>query len=202
MTSDRLPVAVEPPLPDELRQRGVDFLQGLLADGKVDLDRFQEALHQLLTVPTEADLASVVRSLPPPVVFTPPTRRRQEPFVISTSMGEIRLEGRWQVSRLTKINSGMGAVTIDLREAEFDDWDVEIVVHTGMGAITVMAPRGLDVRLVGLNSAIKSTTELPLPGFPVVRLSATSDMGTVRVMHQPEQAQRRRGWRRRRRPAR
>jgi len=198
MTLDGLPVAAEPPIPDELRERGVDFLQGLLADGKVDLERFQEALDQLLTVDTEAGLALVVRSLPPAVVFTPPARRRQEAFVISTSMGEIRLEGRWQVSRLTKISSGMGAVTIDLREAEFDDWDVEIVIHTGMGAITVIAPRGLDVRLVGLNSAIKSSIELPLPGFPVVRLSATSDMGTIRVMHQPEQAQPRGRWRRRR----
>lgn len=202
MTSDRLPVAVESPIPDELRQRGVDFLQGLLADGKVDLDRFQAALDQLLTVRTEVELASVVRGLPPPVVLTPSTRRRQEPFVISTSMGEVRLEGRWQVSRLTKISSGMGAVTIDLREAEFDDWDVDIVVHTGMGSIAVIAPRGLDVRLVGLNSVIKSTIELPLPGFPVVRLSATSDMGTIRVMHQPEQAQPRGRWRRRRRLAR
>jgi hypothetical protein len=201
MPSDVFPVAAERPIPDELRERGVDFLQGLLADGKVDLDRFQVALHQLLTVTTEADFAAVVRSLPPPVDFTPPARRRQEPFIISTSMGKIRLEGRWQVSRQTKIRSGMGAVTVDLREAEFDDWDVEIVIHTSMGAITVIAPRGLDVRLVGLNSAIKSTTELPLPVFPVVRLSATSDMGTVRVMHQPEQAQPRERWRRRRRPA-
>jgi hypothetical protein len=32
-------------------------------------------------------------------------------------------------------------VTIDLTEAEFDDWDVEIVVHTTMGWITVIAPR-------------------------------------------------------------
>jgi hypothetical protein len=43
---------------------------------------------------------------------------------ISTSMGEVRLESRWQVGRLTKIHTGMGAVTIDLTEAEFDDWDV------------------------------------------------------------------------------
>ena len=64
-------------------------------------------------------------------------------------MGEVRLEGRWQVSRLTKIDTGMGSVTIDLSQAEFDDWDVEIVVHTHMGAITVIVPRGLEVRPVG-----------------------------------------------------
>lgn len=132
----------------DLRQREIDILHGLLAS-KVDLDRFQRALDGPLGARTEAEFAAVVRSLPPLVEFTSPTRRRQEPLEISTSMGEVRLQGRWQVSRLTKISTGMGAVTIDLSEAEFDDWDVDIVVHTNMGAITIIVPRGFDVRLVG-----------------------------------------------------
>jgi hypothetical protein len=145
---DGLPAETESLISEELRQRGIDVLQGLLADGKVDLERFQIALDGLLRARTYADFATVVRSLPPPVPFTPAARRRQEPLVISTSMGDVRLKGRWQVGRLTKIGTGMGAVTIDLTEAEFDDWDVEIVVDTGMGSITVIAPRGLDVRQV------------------------------------------------------
>jgi hypothetical protein len=67
----------------------------------------------------------------------------------------------------------MGAVTVDLTDAEFDDWDVEIVVHTRMGAITVICPPGLDIRLVGRNSPVVISLEPPIPGFPVVRLSAT-----------------------------
>jgi hypothetical protein len=182
-----------------MRQRGIDALQGLLASGKVELDRFQRALDALLGARTHAEFASVVRSLPPPVEFTPPTRRREEPLEISTSMGEVRLKGRWQVGRLTEIRTGMGAVIIDLSEAEFDAWDVEIVVHTKMGPITVIAPRDLDVRQVGQSGPVDSTLEPPIPGFPVVRLSASSDMGTIRVMHPKEKLQRRRGWRRRRR---
>jgi hypothetical protein len=131
-----LPAETEPPVSEDLQQRGIDFLQGLLASGTVDLDRFQKALDALLGAHTQADFASVVRSLPPPVEFTPPARRRHEPLEISTSMGEVRLEGRWQVSRLTRIDTGMGSVTIDLSQAEFDDWDVEIVAHTHMEAIT------------------------------------------------------------------
>jgi hypothetical protein len=199
VNDEKLPAEAEPPISEDLRQRGIDILQGLLASGKVDLDRFQQALDGLLGVRTVADFASVVRSLPTPVEFTPPTRRRQEPLEISTSMGEVRLEGRWQVSGLTKIRTGMGAVTIDLSDAEFDDWDVQIVVHTTMGAITVITPRGLEVRQVGRNGAVNSTLEPPIPGFPVVRLSATSDMGTIRVVHPREKRQGRRRWRRRRR---
>ena len=201
MTDDRLPAETEPPISEDVQQRGIDFLQGLLASGKVDLDRFQVALDALLGARTQADLASVVRSLPPPVDFTPPARQRQEPLEISTSMGEVRLEGRWQVSRLTKIETGMGSVTIDLSQAEFDDWDVEIVVHSHMGAITVIVPRGIEVRPVGRSGPVTIAIEPPIPGFPVVRLSATCDMGTIRVMHPAEKKQkkqRRRRWRRER----
>jgi hypothetical protein len=199
VSDDRLPVETDPPISEDLRQCGIDALQGLLASSKVDLDRFQTALDRLLGARTHADVASVFRSLPPLVEFTPPVRRRQEPLEISTSMGEVRLTGRWQVGRLTKIDTGMGAVTIDLNEAEFDDWEVEIVVHTTMGSITVIAPRGLDVRQVGRSGAVDSTLGPPIPGFPVVRLSASSDMGTIRVMHPKAKRQRRWGWRRRRR---
>ncbi|MGA3218099.1 MAG: LiaF domain-containing protein [Acidimicrobiales bacterium] len=157
------------------------------------------ALEEILGAQTEGELAAVVRSLPPPVELTPPARRRQEPLEIFTAMGEVRLDGRWQVSRITKINAGMGPVTIDLTGAEFDDWDVEIVVHTTIGEITVIVPRGFDVRLVGRNGAVKTVVEPPVPGFPVVRLSATSDMGTIRVVH-PREKTRRRRWRRRRQP--
>jgi hypothetical protein len=110
-------------------------------------------------------------------------------------MGEVRLEGRWQVSRRTTISAGMGAVLIDLSDAEFDDWDVEIVVRTTMVAITVVAPPGFDVRLVGRNGPVTTSVGPPIPGFPVVRLSAMSDMGTIRVIHPSDQVRRRR-WRR------
>ena len=198
MNDDGLPAETEPAISEELQQRGIDYLQGLLASGKVDLDRFQKTLDTLLGAQTHADFASVMRSLPPPVEFTPPARRRQEPLEISTSMGEVRLEGRWQVSRLTKIDTGMGSVTIDLSQAEFDDLDVEIVVHTRMGEITVIVPRGLEVRPVGRTGPVNTALEPPIPGFPVVRLSATCDMGAIRVMHPTEKRQHRRRWPRRR----
>jgi hypothetical protein len=195
---DRLPAGTEPLISEDLRQRGIDVLQGLLADGRVDLDHFHEALGGLLGARTHAGFASVVRSLPPPVPFTPAARRRQEPLKISASIDDVRLKGRWQVGRLTEISTGVGAVTIDLTEAEFDDWDVKIVVYTGMGSVTVIAPLGLDVRQVGRSAAVKSTLEEPIPGFPVVRLSASCGRGTVRLMHPKQKRQRRWGWRRRR----
>jgi Domain of unknown function (DUF1707) len=200
VSDDRLPAEAERPISEDLRQCAIDAVQGLVTSGKVDLDEFQTALERLLSARTYADVVAVFRSLPPPVELTPPARRRQEPLEISTSMGEVSLNGRWQVGRLTKIETGMGAVTIDLTEAEFDDWEVEIVVHAKMGSITVVAPRGLEVRPVGKSGPASSTLGPPVPGFPVVRLSASSDMGTIRLMHPQEpQEKRKRGRRRFRR---
>jgi hypothetical protein len=196
VTSDGLPVESDSPISDDLRQRGIAVLQGLFAGGKVDDERFQESLDGLFRVRTEAEFASMIRSLPPPVALTTPARRRQEPLEIVTAMGEVRLDGRWQVGRLTKIDTGMGAVIVDLSEAEFDDWDVEIVAHTRMGAITVITPPGVDIRLVGRNGLVTTSLEPPIPGFPVVRLSATSDMGEVHVVNTAEQPTRRKRWRR------
>jgi hypothetical protein len=101
------------------------------------------------------------------------------------------------VGRLTKIDTGMGDVTIDLTEAEFDDWDVKIVVHVNMGSITVIAPRGLDVRQVGRSTAVNSLLQEPIPGFPVVQLSASCNSGTIRLTHPKQRRQRRWRWRRR-----
>jgi hypothetical protein len=128
---DRLPAETEPLISEDLRERGIEVLQGLLASGKVDLDRFQRALDGLLGARTH----------------------------------------------------------------------VKIVVRVNMGSVTVIAPRGLDVRQVGRGTAVNSTLQEPIPGFPVVQLSASCNMGRIRLMHPKERRQRRWGWRRRRRQA-
>ena len=97
VTSDGLPVGAEPQISEDLRQRGIVVVQGLFVDGKVDQNAFHQALDGLLAVQSEAELASLMRIMPPPVAITPPARQRQEPLEIATSMGEVRLDGRWQV---------------------------------------------------------------------------------------------------------
>ena len=65
MASDRLPVGSEPEISEELRRRGIVFVQGLFADGRVDQNTFQQAVDGLLAVHMETDFASLMRSLPP-----------------------------------------------------------------------------------------------------------------------------------------
>lgn len=191
MTHDLVPIEPGPPVADEVRQRAIDAAQHQVATGRVDLETFQHAVDGLLAARSEEELASVVRSLPPPVAFTSPGRRRHEPLQITTPMGEARLEGRWQVGRHTTVETGMGSVTIDLTEAEFDDWEVEIGVRTTMGSIIVIVPEGFDVRPVGRSGAVESWLGPVIPGFPVVLLRAVSDMGSIRIGHSEDQLRRR-----------
>jgi hypothetical protein len=142
VTLDGLSVPSEPQISESLRERGIVVVKGLFIGGKVDQKAFEQALDGLLALHSEAEFASFMRSLPPPVAVTAPSRQRREPLEIATSTGEVRLDGRWQVGRLTKIDTGMGAVIVDLTEAEFDDWDVEIVVH-GWGPLPSSLPLAL-----------------------------------------------------------
>jgi len=187
----------ESAISEELRQREIDVLKRLLVSDRVDRETFERALDALMGARTDAEFASVVRSLPPPVEFTPAPRRRQEPLEISTSVGEVRLDGRWQVGRLTKISADVGSVLIDLTQAEFDDWEVEVIVQVRTGQITVIAPRSVDVQLVGASGAVSGALDQPIPGSPVVRLSASCDVGPVRLMHPKERKLRWRRFRRR-----
>lgn len=66
MSDDGLPTETEPVISEDLREREIDVLQGLLASGKVDLDRFQTALDGLMRARTHADFASVVAACRPP----------------------------------------------------------------------------------------------------------------------------------------
>jgi tRNA U34 5-carboxymethylaminomethyl modifying GTPase MnmE/TrmE len=57
--------AVEPPISEAIRRRGIDFLQRAFAHNKMDLEHFQRALDEMLAARTEGDFVSVVRALPP-----------------------------------------------------------------------------------------------------------------------------------------
>ncbi len=92
VTSDGPPLEAGRQLSEDLRQRAIAVLQELFANGKVDENGFQRFLDGLLRISSESELASMMRSLPLPVAFTPPAQRRQEPLQITTSMGEVRLE--------------------------------------------------------------------------------------------------------------
>jgi hypothetical protein len=168
---------------EDARHRATEFLKGLYAAGHIDADRFDTAVAGLLAATTDAGLAEVVRSLPPPVALTSPDRRLAQPLEIHSGMRRLRLGGRWQVARETHVSADLGSVTIDLTEAESDDRVVELHVYTGWGSITIIVPRNVGVQIIQHRGGVDSRLDPPLPGSPLVRLDVTTSIGKIRLRH-------------------
>jgi hypothetical protein len=178
---------------EDAQQRATEFLKELYAAGRIDEGRFDAGVAGLLAAGTDAELAEVVRSLPPPVALTSPDRRLDQPLEIHSGMRRLRLTGRWQVARETHVSADLGSVRIDLTEAEFDDRVTDLHVYTGWGSITIMVPRGVGVQVLRNHGGVDSRLEPPVPGLPLVRLDATANIGKVRLRHPGPPGSKRRG---------
>jgi hypothetical protein len=177
---------------EDAQHRATEFLKELYAAGGIDAGRFDTGVAELLAATTDAELAEVIRSLPPPVALTSPDRRLAKPLEIHSGMRRLRLTGRWQVARQTHISADLGSVRIDLTEAEFDDRVVELHVYTGWGSITIIVPRGVGVQITHHRGGVDSRLEPPVPGLPLVRLGVTTSIGKVRLRHPGRQDSKRR----------
>lgn len=165
------------------RQRATEFLKELYAAGDIDAARFDTGLSALLAADSDADVALVMRDLPAPVAFTDPDRRLTEKLEIHGGVRGVRLTGRWQLAKETHVSAELGNVRIDLTDAELDDRVVDLHVYTGWGRITVIVPRGVAVQVVHHRGGVDSKLEPLVPGLPVIRLDATTNIGRIRLRH-------------------
>jgi hypothetical protein len=165
------------------QERATAFLQELYVAGHIDGARFDDGLAGLLAARTDAELAEVVRSLPPPVSFTSPDRRLSKPLEIHSGMGRLGLTRRWQLAAETHVSADLGSVRLDLTSAEFDDHVIDLHVYSGWGSITIIVPRGVDVQIVKHRGGVSSRLQPPVPGFPLIRLDVTTMIGKVRLRH-------------------
>jgi DUF1707 SHOCT-like domain len=165
------------------QERATTFLQELYAAGHIDAARFDAGLTGLLAAQTDAELAEVVRSLPPLISFTSPDRRLSRPLEIHSGMGRLRLAGRWQLAAETHVSADLGSVRLDLTDAEFDDHVIDLHVYTGWGTITMIVPRGVGVQILRHRGRVSSRLDPPVPGFPLIRFDVTTNIGTVRLRH-------------------
>ena len=178
---------------EDAQHRATEFLKGLYAVGRIDQDRFDSGVAELLAATSDAEVAEVVRALPPPVTLTSPDRRLGRPLEIHSGMRRLRLAGRWQVARETHLSADLGSVRVDLTEAEFDDRVSDLHVYTGWGSITIIVPVGVAVQVVHHRGGVDSRLEPPVPGLPLIRLDVTTNIGKVRLRHpRPPGSKRRR----------
>lgn len=169
----------------ETRERVLAMLRDGLTAGSATLSEYEGAIEGALKATLEAELTELVRKFAPPVRMTPADRRHTEPLTIETSgiFNDIRMRGRWQVARDLTVNTAGSKILLDFSDAEFDDWTIELKTHAALGDITLIVPRGVAVQQSGKTVAALSRLEPPVPGFPVIKLTATLGFGKLRLKH-------------------
>lgn len=168
---------------EDARQRAAEFVKELYAAGAIDADRLDATVDGVLAARSETELAGVIRSLPAPVTLTSRERQLARPLEIHSGIGRLRLAGKWQLARETHISADIGSIRLDLTQAEFDDHVIDLHVYTGCGGITIIVPPGVDLQLIRHRGGVDSRLDPAVPGLPLVRLDATTNIGRVHLRH-------------------
>ncbi|MFG3285779.1 DUF1707 domain-containing protein [Streptomyces sp. NPDC048111] len=198
---------------DAERERVAESLRDALAEGRLDMEEFEQRLEAAYTARTHGELEPLVRDLPAPGTAGPaPAPRHPEneaevhwPSRIGhppTSKGGFALwsgfsrKGAWTVARRFTAFAMWGGGNIDLREARFEDRETVLRLFTIMGGIGVTVPPELNVQVKGFGimggvDGNKASGE-GTPGSPRVTVVAFALMGGIGVDRKLRKAQKER----------
>jgi hypothetical protein len=198
----------KPPVPDDLRasdadrERVAEVLRDALAEGRLDMEEFEERLETTYKARTYGELAPITRDLPAAGVQAPAVSLVKEPVESGSWAERVRggegsstwavavmsgfqRKGRWTVPKRFNSFAFWGGGEIDLREAYFADREVEINCIAIMGGMNVIVPPGVEVivRGVGIMGAFDHREEgVPgEPGAPRVIVTGFAFWGGVGV---------------------
>ncbi|MFF5895723.1 DUF1707 domain-containing protein [Streptomyces argenteolus] len=201
---------------DAERERVAETLREAVAEGRLEMDEFEQRLDATYRARTHGELEPLVRDLPVPGapvrqgIGAEPARGSAADWPsriggTPTSSGGFAFwggfsrKGHWTVGPTFTAFSMWGGGEIDLREARFAEREVVIRCFTIMGGIQVTVPPDLDVQVRGLglmggfgeHSKLDDDPE-PAPGSPRVRVTGFALMGGVGVERKRSKAQKRR----------
>ncbi|MFD4937658.1 DUF1707 domain-containing protein [Streptomyces virginiae] len=192
----------EKPLPelrasDADRDRVVERLRDAVAEGRLDMEEFEERLEAAYTSRTYADLEPLTRDLPAPAggpaarpgaTTEPWTGRIGGAGSSATAvavMSGFQRKGRWTVPARFDAVAFWGGGELDLREADFAQREVVINCVAVMGGIQITVPPGVevDVRGFGFMGAFdqRDNPGPAEPGAPRVVVTGFAFWGGVEV---------------------
>ncbi|KOV59168.1 DUF1707 SHOCT-like domain-containing protein [Streptomyces sp. MMG1121] len=222
MTDDAVPehraAAPAPDLraSDADRERVAEVLRDALAEGRLDMEEFEERLEAVYKARTYGELKPLTRdlpaaggaALPAPVSFTkaPVENGSWASRIVGgegSSAGGIAIlsgferKGRWTVPKRFNSFAFMGGGEIDLREANFADREVEINCVAIMGGVQVIVPPGVEVvvRGIGVMGGFEHPRDddgPPEPGAPRVIIGGFAFWGGVGVERKVTRAEQKR----------
>ncbi|MEU1375796.1 DUF1707 domain-containing protein [Streptomyces triculaminicus] len=192
---------------DAERERIAEALREAVAEGRLDMEEFEERLDAAYKARTHADLEPLVRDLPMPSrtgagAAEPATGdwagriggRATSKGAVGI-MGGFQRRGGWTVPRRFTAFTFWGGGEIDLREARFEDREVAIRCVTVMGGMQVTVPPELEVQVggIGIMGGFDDKASGPgTPGSPTVRITGFAFWGGVGVVRKLPKAERKR----------
>lgn len=198
---------------DAERERIAEILREAVAEGRLEMEEFDQRLDATYKARTHGELEPIVRDLPAvgaavaPVVAGQPRTgsmarwpdRVGGPATSGGAFafwGGFRRRGNWTVGRKFTAFAMWGGGEIDLREANFEDSEVVIRCFAIMGGMQVTVPPDLnvEVRGVGVMGGFGENGKdegIPAPGSPRVRVTGFALMGGVGVERKRSKAQKR-----------
>ncbi|MEU0391278.1 DUF1707 domain-containing protein [Streptomyces sp. NPDC006208] len=195
---------------DSERERVAERLREAVAEGRLDMDEFEQRLDAAYRARTHGELAPLVRDLPvsgsaAASVAAPATGdwagRVGGP---ATSKGAFAFwggfgrRGGWTVGRRFTAFTMMGGGELDLREARFEDRETVITCIAVMGGVQIVVPPDLnvEVRGIGLMGGFdehgSSVESAPDPAAPRVIINGVALMGGVGVERKRTRAEKQR----------
>ncbi|MFI9645917.1 DUF1707 domain-containing protein [Streptomyces sp. NPDC052040] len=198
---------------DADRERVAEVLRDALAEGRLDMEEFEERLEATYQARTYGELAPITRDLPAAGAGAPPVSLVKEPVVAegwrdrvvggegSSSwavavMSGFQRKGRWTMPKRFNCFAFWGGGEIDLREANFADREVQINCVAIMGGMNVIVPPGVEVvvRGIGIMGGFDHREEGAPgdPGAPRVVISGFAFWGGVGVERKLTRADRQR----------
>ncbi|MDQ0991134.1 DUF1707 domain-containing protein [Streptomyces sp. V3I7] len=199
---------------DADRERVAEILRDAVAEGRLDMEEFEERLDATYAARTYGELAPITRDLPGAGTVAPPTVSLRKVPAESASwasritggegsssgavavLSGFQRKGRWTMPRRFTCFAFCGGGEIDLREADFADREVEISCVAVMGGVQVIVPPGVEVvvRGIGVMGGFDHREEgvAGEPGAPRVIVSGFAFWGGVGVERKLTRAQRQR----------
>jgi hypothetical protein len=201
----------EVPLPelragDADRERVAEQLRDALAEGRLDMDEFQERLDVVYRAKTYGELEPVTRDLPAPggpavsMVKRPaPSSGAELDWSSRITRGEgssdrgiavmsgFQRVGRWVAPRRFTAVAVMGGGVIDLRDAYFAGREVVVNCVAVMGGVEILVPPGVEVVMRGtgfmggFDHDTRGELSHPDPGAPRVVVTGFAFWGGVGV---------------------
>ncbi|EWM15756.1 DUF1707 domain-containing protein [Kutzneria sp. 744] len=184
---------------DADRERVAQVLHKAMADGRLTVSELDERLAGLYKAKTFGELVPFTRDLPDapvPMPLVPAVGGQLSPMVggsaTSTAsmaiMSQTVRSGDWVVPAHYTASAFMGEVKLDLRDAGFEAAECTITATAIMGAIRIIVPPDLTVRIdgIGFMGEFKRAADGPgVPGSPVLRITGLALMAEVSVKRRP-----------------